>query len=112
MSNLKCKCQRCINCNKNRIAKRKVCAKCRDGRCECKICGQIRKKIDTTLRCYCYKNNKKKEVIIDYDSETSNNNTEEKKFYTMNSNFEIIIISDVNIIEKEKIAVEQLLKLK
>jgi len=57
----KCGCLRCKDCTYNKQKYRKVCSKCRDARCECQYCGQVRKKCDTNEsnpRCDCYKKNK------------------------------------------------------
>jgi len=48
-----CMCHRCIGCKYFKIGERKVCSRCRDGRCKCRICGQTRKKIDDKKRCNC-----------------------------------------------------------
>ena len=48
-----CACNRCKNqCKRKRQKNRTVCARCRDKRCTCKVCGQIRIKVNKDDRRY------------------------------------------------------------
>ena len=65
-----CLCNRCDgNCNGKVQKGRIVCARCRDRRCLCKVCGQKRSKISKNHPqyvepCNCTKSLKKKEVNL------------------------------------------------
>lgn len=48
-----CSCARCDDCVQPRSKSRKVCFRCRDRRCVCKVCGQKRKKDDPAKPCGC-----------------------------------------------------------
>ena len=50
---LGCSCKRCQHCTYSRQLTRTVCARCRDKRCKCHVCGQTRRKVDDTLACAC-----------------------------------------------------------
>ena len=58
-----CACNRCKDrCKRKRQKNRTVCARCRDKRCMCKVCGQIRMKVNKDDRRYvkpCNCTNKK-----------------------------------------------------
>ena len=42
-----CGCIRCIDCKYKKQNSRTVCARCRDQRCPCFVCGQVRKKTES-----------------------------------------------------------------
>ena len=51
-----CECKRCKDCKRSKQNKRSVCWRCKNGRCECQHCGQIRDRNDTQAtnpRCKC-----------------------------------------------------------
>ena len=50
---LGCSCKRCQHCTYSRQLYRTVCARCRDKRCKCHVCGQTRRKVDHILACAC-----------------------------------------------------------
>ena len=50
---LGCSCKRCQHCTYSRQLSRTVCARCRDKRCKCHVCGQTRRKVDHGTACAC-----------------------------------------------------------
>jgi hypothetical protein len=50
---LGCSCKRCRHCPYTRQHFRTVCARCRDRRCLCQVCGQSRTKADKRPACGC-----------------------------------------------------------
>ena len=63
----KCNCKRCKGCTYKKQFQRTVCARCRDKRCMCSVCGQKREKITKkhqhyVIACNCVQ---KKIKILD-----------------------------------------------
>ena len=82
--NINCNCQRCKNCTNKAIGMiksgyyRSKCYTCKDGRCRCRICGQVRKKNEekSIPRCKCVKTEyrkreREKNILIITESEQS-----------------------------------------
>ena len=84
----KCQCLRCKDCDEFRQINRKVCCKCRDGRCRCQYCGQERKKKDNNItnpRCDCCKKIKKNNT----NNIKENSNIKKNKKVNKNINHKI-----------------------